>query len=155
MNKFAVIDIGSNSVRLMFVADGKVLYKKLNTTRLGEGLVSSPLLTNEAIERTAEAVAGFYDEAKKDGAEEVYAFATAAARKAQNGQELVDRIYALRSLFVEIVSGEEEAKLGVLGALGKGDGIVVDIGGASTEIIRQERGKITYAKSVDIGVVRL
>ncbi len=155
MNKFAVIDIGSNSVRLMFVADGKVLYKKLNTTRLGEGLVSSAFLTKEAIERTADAVAAFYDEAKKDGAEEVYAFATAAARKAKNGGELVDKIYALRSLSVEIISGEDEAKLGVLGALGKGDGIVVDIGGASTEIIRQEQGEITYAKSVDIGVVRL
>ena len=53
MRKFAVIDIGSNSVRLMFVADGKVLYKTLQTTRLGEGLAEKPLLKGEAIERSA------------------------------------------------------------------------------------------------------
>ena len=56
MNKFAVIDIGSNSVRLMLVADGKVLYKTLNTTRLGEGLASSSRLNSEAVARTAAAV---------------------------------------------------------------------------------------------------
>ena len=48
MKKFAVIDVGSNSVRLMFVADGKVLYKRLHTTRLGEGLADSPFLKAEA-----------------------------------------------------------------------------------------------------------
>ena len=53
MKKFAVIDIGSNSVRLMFVADGKVLYKRLQTTRLGEGLAERPLLKDEAIERSS------------------------------------------------------------------------------------------------------
>ena len=57
MRKFAVIDVGSNSVRLMLVADGKVLYKSVNTTRLGEGLAERPVLTKEAIERTALAVA--------------------------------------------------------------------------------------------------
>ena len=47
MNKIAVIDIGSNSVRLMFLADGKVLYKILNTTQLGEGLAHSGVLKAE------------------------------------------------------------------------------------------------------------
>ena len=60
MDRFAVLDIGSNSVRLMFVADGNVLYKRLNTTRLGEGLAQSPFLKTDAIERTARAVADFY-----------------------------------------------------------------------------------------------
>ena len=63
MRKFAVIDIGSNSVRLMFVADGKVLYKALNTTRLGEGLADKPLLKPEAIERSVAAVCDFYKKA--------------------------------------------------------------------------------------------
>lgn len=53
MKKIADIDIGSNSVRLMMMADGKVLYKTLDTTRLGEGLASSSLLKREAVERTA------------------------------------------------------------------------------------------------------
>ena len=69
MNKTAVIDIGSNSVRLMMMADGKVLYKTLNTTRLGEGIASSPFLKDEAISRTASAVADFFSRAKREGVE--------------------------------------------------------------------------------------
>ncbi len=155
MRKFAVIDVGSNSVRLMFVADGKVLYKALNTTRLGEGLASSSLLKQEAIARSVSAVVDFYDKAKEEGAEVVYAFATAAVRSATNGQAFVDGVRALRPLQVEVISGEEEAEIGILGALGNGDGGVIDVGGASTEIVIKEKGEIIFKKSVNVGVVRL
>ena len=157
MKKCALIDIGSNSVRLMFVADGKVLYKSLQTTRLSEGIALSsvPTLTEAAIERSARAVADFYQQAKQDGAEETYAFATAAARTAVNGQAFVQRVDELCGLHVEIISGEEEAELGILGALGNQDGALIDIGGASTEIIVKHNGRLVYKKSVNIGVVRL
>lgn len=158
MRKFAVIDVGSNSVRLMFVADGNILYKALNTTRLGEGLANckdNPLLKTEAISRSANAVSAFYSQAKAEGAEQVFAFATAAVRSAKNGQAFVDAVAALCPLKVEVISGEEEAELGILGALGEGDGAVIDVGGASTEIVVKSQGKIAYKKSVDIGVVRL
>lgn len=153
--KYAVIDIGSNSVRLMLVANGKVLYKRLNTTRLGEGLASSTLLKREAIERTANAVATFYQIAKEEGAEKTYAFATAAVRTAENGGEFVESVKGLCGLDVEVVSGEKEAELGILGALGFGDGAVIDMGGASCELAIKVGGEIIYKKSVDIGVVRL
>jgi exopolyphosphatase/guanosine-5'-triphosphate,3'-diphosphate pyrophosphatase len=155
MRKFAVIDIGSNSVRLMFVADGKVLYKTLQTTRLGEGLAEEPLLKPEAIERSALAVAGFYKKAVEEGAETVLCFATAAVRTAENRQVFLDRVYALCGLPVDVISGEEEAEIGILGALGNRDGGVIDIGGASTEIVVKKDGALIYKKSVDIGVVRL
>ena len=155
MNKFAVIDVGSNSVRLMFVADGKVLYKALNTTRLGEGLASSSVLKEEAIIRSVNAVVDFYDRAIAEGAEKVYAFATAAVRSATNGQAFVDGVFALRPLHVEVISGEEEAEIGILGALGNSDGGVIDVGGASTEIVIKEQGELIFKKSVNIGVVRL
>lgn len=155
MEKFAVIDVGSNSVRLMFVADGKVLYKRLNTTRLGEGIASVPRLKKEAIARTALAVADFFQQAKADGAEEVFAFATAAVRAAENGGEFIERVAKLCGLRVEIISGEEEAELGILGALGNMDGGVIDVGGASTEIVVKSGGACVYKKSVNIGVVRL
>ena len=155
MNQFAVIDVGSNSVRLMFVADGKVLYKALNTTRLGEGLASSSVLKEEAIIRSVNAVVDFYDRAIAEGAEKVYAFATAAVRSATNGQAFVDGVFALRPLRVEVISGEEEAEIGILGALGNSDGGVIDVGGASTEIVIKEQGELIFKKSVNIGVVRL
>ena len=155
MKKFAVIDIGSNSVRLMFVADGKVLYKALQTTRLGEGLAEKPLLKPEAIERSALAVSNFYNKAIEEGAEKVLCFATAAVRTAENRQLFLDRVCDLCGLTIDVISGEEEAEIGILGALGNNDGGVIDIGGASTEIVVKKDGALIYKKSINIGVVRL
>ena len=155
MRKFAVIDIGSNSVRLMFMADGKVLYKGLITTRLGEGLAATSLLNASAIERSARAVETFYNKACEEGAEEIFAFATAAVRSAKNGCDFTDRVFELCGVKVEVISGEEEAEIGIIGALGDADGGLIDIGGASTEIIIKEQGELIYKKSVNIGVVRL
>ena len=155
MRRFAVIDVGSNSVRLMLVADGKVLYKRLNTTRLGEGLAQSPCLKEEAAERTAIAVSQFYAQAKDDGAEEVFVFATAATRTAKNREIFTDRVKELCGLTVDVIAGEEEAEIGMLGAIGNNDGAIIDIGGASTEIVVKKDNKILYKKSIDVGVVRL
>lgn len=153
--KFAVIDVGSNSVRLMFVADGKILYKEVSTTRLGEGVAEVPILRKDAIERSANAVASFYEKAKSEGAQHVAVFATAAVRSAKNRAGFLDRVRELCGLPVEVISGEEEAEIGILGALGNADGAVIDIGGASTEIVVKKGGELIYKKSVDIGVVRL
>ncbi|MBR2646429.1 MAG: hypothetical protein IKD47_02595 [Clostridia bacterium] len=155
MRKFAVIDIGSNSVRLMFVADGKVLYKRLKTTRIGEGLADSGVLKDEAIARSVAAVAEFYEAAKTEGAESTLAFATAAVRSAKNGAKFVARVKETCGLTIEVISGETEAEIGILGALGNTDGGVIDVGGASTEIVIKKQNEIVYKKSVNIGVVRL
>ncbi len=155
MKKFAVIDVGSNSVRLMFVADGKVLYKALNTTRLGEGIAKTPLLKREAIERSAKAVTEFYEKAKNEGAEKIAVFATAAVRTAQNREIFINRVKELCGADVNVISGEDEAEIGILGALGNADGSVIDVGGASTEIVVKKNGELVYKKSLDIGVVRL
>lgn len=155
MKKYAVIDIGSNSVRLMFVANGKVLYKRLNTTRLGEGLIQTGVLNEQAIARSANAVAAFFEQANVDGAQTVYAFATAAVRAATNGNDFVLAVKEKCGLSVEVLSGETEAEIGILGALAHVDGTVIDIGGASTELVTQKNGKIVYKKSVNVGVVRL
>lgn len=153
--KISAIDIGSNSVRLATFADGKTLYKRLKTTRLGEGLSLTGRLKEEAIERSAQAVASFYSEALADGAEKVYAFATAAVRSSENGQAFIECVQKLCGLTVQVLSGEEEAKCGILGALGFGDGGIIDVGGASAEVTVQSDGKVAYAKSVNIGTVRL
>jgi exopolyphosphatase/guanosine-5'-triphosphate,3'-diphosphate pyrophosphatase len=155
MNKFAVIDIGSNSVRLMMIASGKVLYKTIKTTRLGEGLAFSSKLCENAMQRTKTALADFYTKAKEEGAEKIFAFATAAMRSAKNGQAFADCVEKEIGLKIEIISGDEEAEIGILGAFGGEDGAIIDIGGASTELIVQKNGAVAYRKSLDIGVVRI
>lgn len=150
-----VIDVGSNSVRLAIMADGKTLYKRLETTRLGEGLSFTDKMSEAAIERTARAVSGFKAQAVADGAEKVYVFATAAVRSAKNGNMFISRVYELCGLNVDVVSGEDEAKIGLLGALKGRDGGIIDVGGASTEVTVQSGGGVCYSKSVNIGTVRL
>ena len=152
---YGVIDIGSNSVRLMLSTGEKTIKKFINVTRLAEGLCSDALLKDSAIERTARAVSLFKEQALVSGATTVYAFATAAVRRAKNGKAFTDRVKELCDLDVEVVSGELEAELGVVGALDGKDGGVIDIGGASTEIIVKQHGKIVYSHSLDLGVVRL
>ncbi len=153
--KIAAIDIGSNSVRLMMWADGKTLYKRINTTRLGEGLVSTGVMSPAAMQRTAAAVRDFAAAAAEDGAAKVYAFATAAVRRAANREEFLGEVRRVAGIEVDVISGEEEAEIGILGALGNSDGGMIDVGGASTEIIVRRGGKSVYAHSADVGAVRL
>mgnify|MGYP005783640657 CR=1 FL=1 len=153
--KISAIDVGSNSVRLMVMADGKTLYKQLDTTRLGEGLANSGVLKPEAIERTARAVQLFAAAAELNGAGTPYVFATASVRSASNGGDFVKRVKQLTGIDVDVISGEEEAACGITGALRGRDGGIIDLGGASTEITLQKGGKIVYSKSVNVGTVRL
>lgn len=153
--KISAIDIGSNSVRLAMFADGKTLYKRKQTTRLGEGVALDGNLSFAAIERTAQAVSSFFREAAQEGADRVYAFATAAVRSAANGTDFVKRVKELCGLEVDVVSGQTEAELGILGALRGKDGGIIDVGGASTEVSIACGGKISFAASVNIGTVRL
>lgn len=155
MGKIAVIDIGSNSVRLMTWADGKTLYKRLSTTRLGEGIAHSSVLRKDAILRTAEAVAQYCRDAEKEGAEKICAFATAAVRTAKNGREFCAQVKRLCNLETDVVSGEEEAQLALEGVLSGGDGGIIDIGGASTEVCFRKEGKIMFTVSLPVGAVRL
>lgn len=153
--KIAVIDVGSNSVRLMIWADGKTLYKTLKTTRLGEGLSFAPVLKKEAIERTVNAVADFKKYALDAGAEQIYAYATAAVRSSQNGSDFVDAVRNSCGIVVDVLSGEQEAAVGLAGALGDKDGGIIDVGGASTEVTVRLGGKVVYSHSANIGTVRI
>lgn len=155
MAKIAVIDIGSNSVRLMVMTNGKTLYKSVNTTRLGEGIFNSDFLISAAISRTAEAVAAFYNEAAAVGAEKICAFATAAVRGAKNADEFISAVKTLCPVDIDILSGEEEAFMGLTGALGKKDGGILDVGGGSSELTFRYGGKTEYSRSLNIGAVRL
>ena len=153
--KVGIVDIGSNSVRFAMIADGKTLYKRLKTTRLGEGLSNTGKLTESAMSRTVDAVEYFKNFASDEGADKFFAFATAAVRSSENGGDFVKRAKERIGVTVDVLSGKEEAAAGLLGALRGRDGGIIDVGGASTEVTLQKGGKTTYAKSIDIGTVRL
>ena len=132
--KYGVIDIGSNSVRLMLADENKTLYKSVKTTRLAEGMGEELSLKAGPIERTAHAVSFFKEQALSDGANKVFAFATASVRQACNSNEFLIAVKNACGINVEVVSGQMEATLGAKGALNGKDGAIIDVGGASTEI---------------------
>ena len=152
--KYGVIDIGSNSVRLLISENGKGIKKVINTTRLAEG-VKDGLLQRQPSLRTLKAVKDYAKAAMKSNADKVLIFATAAVRNAVNGQEFAETVEKECGVKVDVVSGEIEAKLGVLGALNGKDGAVLDIGGGSTEIAVIKGGQCVYSESLPIGAVVL
>lgn len=159
--KKAVIDIGTNSTRLLAGAlkNGQidVIYKDLITTRLGKGVHERRRLSYDAMHRTTDAIAVLKDKALNLGAKDIKCFATSAVRDAENRQVFIDLVEKETALEIILLSGRQEALAGYLGAVdGNADKIVlIDIGGGSTEIIWGSDNEIERAVSFDIGAVRL
>ena len=149
-----IIDVGSNSVRLL-LTDGVFFNKNIITTRLGEGLTKSKELTVESIMRTVNAVKTLSDLAKSKGANQVFVFATAAVRQAVNGNKFTSLVKDVTGITVDVVSGDNEAELGIKGALNGEIGGIIDVGGASTEVAYFDGVKTVYKKSLPIGAVKL
>ena len=153
--KYGVIDIGSNSVRAILYSDGKILYKNLVMTRLGEGLATSGCISTAALGRSVEAIKNFVCHLIAMGADEILPFATEAVRSASNGKEFTDAVKTTVGFDVDVVSGDVEGELGLLGALNGKDGGIIDIGGASAEIVVANAGRKVYSHSLPLGAVRL
>ncbi len=152
--KTAVIDIGSNSIRYFCAAaaqKGVAVFapKQLITTRLAEGILTDGALQDAAIERSIAAIETFLILAREQGAKAVYAYATSAVRDAKNRGAFLERLQARCGLAVDVLSGEEEARLAYLGATGHLGGGLIDIGGGSAQAIIPG-----LAHSFPIGCVR-
>jgi exopolyphosphatase/guanosine-5'-triphosphate,3'-diphosphate pyrophosphatase len=153
--KFGVIDIGSNSVRLMISEDGKTLYKLVEITALAEGMGVEKTLKEQAVDRTVSTVSFFVEHAKSEKVDEILIYATAAVRYASNKDYFVKRIKMATGIDLDVISGELEGYIGRLGALSYNDGGIIDVGGASAEITAVKDGTEIYSKSLDIGVVKI
>ena len=153
--KYGVIDIGSNSVRAILYSGGKVLFKSTLTTRLGEGLSISGAISDGGFIRTLNAVKTLVYQLIGYGADEILPFATEAVRSASNGKEFALAVKDHVGIAVDIVSGYDEGEIGLLGALSGKDGGVIDVGGASAEIVASHGRKIVYSHSLPLGAVRL
>jgi len=161
-NRRAIIDVGSNSVKLLIadVVDGVVmpLIHKGEQTRLGQGVFETGQLAPEAIEATARVVTDFAAKAKGHGAASVRVLATSAAREATNGDELVAAISA-GGLDLEIIDGQTEAELVLRGVrslpdLAEGPLAIIDVGGGSTELLVADAIALRLQHSFHLGTVR-
>jgi exopolyphosphatase/guanosine-5'-triphosphate,3'-diphosphate pyrophosphatase len=162
--RFAVIDVGTNSVKLHVGerrADGswQTVSDRAEVTRLGEGLQDTGSLQPEPLRRTAEAVVGMVEEARREGAAEIAAVATAGMRLAENSDELVEAVRERCGVGIEVISGEEEARLAYLAAtsaldVGRESLVVFDTGGGSSEFTFGQAGRVEERFSVDVGAAR-
>ena len=157
----AIIDIGTNSVRLLMAekdekGEWKTLRKELRSTRLGEGMTDKATIGQGAKERTLSAVEEFTAMAKLEGAEDIFAYGTSIMRDASNGEEFADEVTAAFGVPVRILSGKEEAYYSYIGAAGTSGVItsVVDIGGGSTEICVGFGTDVGARHSFRLGCVR-
>lgn len=163
--RIAVADLGTNSTRLL-VADvtadrALVEVERLSTvTRLGQGVDSSGRLADEAMERVHDCLARYREVADGHGAERSVAVATSAVRDAANGPEFKAAVRERSGFEIEIIPGEEEARLTFLGATagrppGSGSVLVIDIGGGSTEFVTGHPGEDPgFHVSTRLGSVR-
>ncbi|WP_306296662.1 Ppx/GppA phosphatase family protein, partial [Candidatus Entotheonella palauensis] len=137
-----------------------VLTQLKHTVRLGEGEFDDRCLQPQAIDRAVLVCQQFATLARTSGAEEIIAVATAATREAKNQRAFLDRLRQEAKLDVRVVSGLEEARLIYLGVasgvhLGDKQGLFVDIGGGSTEIIIGTQHHHRYLNSLKLGAIRL
>jgi exopolyphosphatase / guanosine-5'-triphosphate,3'-diphosphate pyrophosphatase len=159
----AVIDIGTNTTRLLVaeVEDGEVveLERRSIVTRLGQGVDATGRLADDAMDRVAEAIAGYREVIDRLGAAKVVAVATSAMRDSENGSDFHDYLNDRYGVDARTISGDEEARLTFLGATaGRTDDretVVIDIGGGSTEYVLGRAGEDPgFHTSTQMGSVR-
>jgi exopolyphosphatase/guanosine-5'-triphosphate,3'-diphosphate pyrophosphatase len=162
--RVAVVDIGSNSTRLLIAAvgDGRVqeLDRRSIVTRLGEGVDASGRLGEAAQARVLAALDEYAAAIDARNAEARVAVMTSAVRDAANGREFADLVHERYGLDARTLSGDEEARLTFLGATAQRDPAdptpraVIDIGGGSTEVVIGAAGRVEFHTSMQAGVVR-
>jgi exopolyphosphatase/guanosine-5'-triphosphate,3'-diphosphate pyrophosphatase len=161
-NRVAVIDIGTNSTRLLVadVVGGQVseVERYSRVTRLGRGVDLSGQLSDEAIDAACEAIEDYVSIYQEAEAGTVAAIATSAVRDASNGEAFIAELRERFALSARVLGGEEEARLTYLGATAEhppaAATLVIDIGGGSTELIVGTGEEIEFHASLQIGVVR-
>ncbi|MGH2906752.1 MAG: Ppx/GppA phosphatase family protein [Solirubrobacterales bacterium] len=162
--RVAAIDIGSNSTRLLLadVEDGEIaeLSRRSIVTRLADRVDETGVLGEEACERVYAAIGEYRDEFTAAGAQRVRGVATSAVREAANGADLQQEIARRFGVEIDVIGGDREAELTFIGAgtaapVGAGGrGVVIDIGGGSTEFIVGDDGALSFHVSTKIGAVR-
>lgn len=161
MQRIAIIDIGSNSARLVVSHIYKngaynMVYNQKEALRLSQKVDGQNMLTEEAFTSTIDTLKSFAYMCKIYQADKIIAVATAAIRNAANGKELIARAAQETDIRLHIISGKTEAYisyLGVINTLDVKNGIIFDLGGGSTELILFKNRKILESVSIPLGAV--
>jgi exopolyphosphatase/guanosine-5'-triphosphate,3'-diphosphate pyrophosphatase len=160
----AVVDIGSNSTRLL-IADRSgdaiaELVRHSNVTRLGAGVDRDGRLAEDAMRRVYDVLDGYREEIAAHDCQSAVAVLTSAVRDSANGREFAEEVGERYGLEPHVLSGDEEAQLTYLGATSERDPedrtpmLVLDIGGGSTELVIGEGDDVRFHVSTQAGVVR-
>ena len=163
--EYAVVDVGTNSVKFHLGerrpnGAWRTIVDRAEVTRLGEGLEETGQLDPKAIERTVDAIAGMVEEARRNGAASIAAVGTAGLRIAPNSSVLVDAVRDRCGVGIEIIDGEEEARLAYVAAtseldVARGSLVVFDTGGGSSQFTFGDGKRVDERFSVNVGAVRL
>jgi exopolyphosphatase/guanosine-5'-triphosphate,3'-diphosphate pyrophosphatase len=162
----AAIDIGTNSIHMVVVRIDPalpaftIIAKEKDTVRLGARDPKTGDLTPQAMDRAIAALQRCQELAKSLNAEQIVAVATSAVREAPNGRDFLQRVDSELGLFVNLISGQEEARriyLGVLSGMefNNHPHIIIDIGGGSTELVLGDSHEPRSLSSTKVGAVRL
>jgi len=162
--RYAAIDIGSNSVLLnISEKDKKGKWKSLfdisEITRLGEGLSDSLILNQVAVNRTINVILKMKKKIEEFGVYDFCAVGTMALRNAKNAKEFIGEVKNECKIDIDVISGEEEARLTHLGVVAgfditSGNVLIFDVGGGSTEFIFSRNRKIKNLVSLNVGTIK-
>ena len=162
--RYAVIDIGTNSVKFLLAerhetGRWKTLLDLAEVTRLGEGVAATGTICEAAVERTIEALAAMVEEAKHEEVRAIVAVGTAALRKATNASDVVRAIEERARIAVEVITGDQEADLAYKGARSTfraqhGSFVVFETGGGSSQFTFVTANAMVDRFSINVGAAK-
>lgn len=163
MNKcVSIIDIGSNSIKLLVANKNGILLDSIRGMRIGEGISEQKfIIKKDVIKRNIQAIKELLEEAKPFEPDFTIITGTSAVRDAENSEEFSQELKKATGLNLRILSGEEEAAIIAKGVAtdpnvkGFNEFCLFDLGGGSLECIHYQNTKLIYAESFPLGVVRL
>ncbi len=163
--RIAIIDCGTNTFHLLIVniiakRKFKKLYKTKAVVKLGEAGITKNFISEAPFKRGLKALKSFADKIAEHNVDMVYAYATAALRKAKNGKDFIEEAERQTRIKVQLITGKREAELIYYGVreavtLGEEKSLVMDIGGGSVEFIICNQQKIFWKHSFEIGAALL
>lgn len=161
MKKLAIMDIGSNSIKMILVdyredKSFRIIDELKESVRLGEGMYQNSYLKEDRIQKALQTLTLFKNLCDAVEVDEIIAVATAAVRDADNQQKFLDRVYKQTGLEIRVLAGKEEAYYdyrGVSNSFDQESGLIMDVGGGSVELVLMEDRMVKESISLPFGAL--